>query len=38
MLSEWRKVYAIIGIVSLALVIVIGSVLWSKAWFSGGRN
>ena len=25
-LSEWRKVYAIIGIVSLALVIVIGSV------------
>ena len=25
-LSEWRKVYAIIGIVSLALVVVIGSV------------
>ena len=25
-LSEWRKIYAIIGIVSLALVVVIGSV------------
>ena len=24
-LSEWRKVYTIIGIVSLALVVVIGS-------------
>ena len=38
-LSEWRKVYAIIGIVSLALVIVIGSVSYgAKSWFSGGRN